>query len=248
MKMELIQPFINAADAVLAQGLQSPMSIGNLSMEQEAYRRKGVAALVAITGDIEGRIVFDLDPQTAVRVASHFAGAELPESDDLVRETVCELANQVTGNAVTALNDQGFHFRVHPPVLHTSEHGPTSSEDTEALVICCETDRGSVFMNIALRYNVELSGERAAAARRVADVGPRTSDFRTSNLSRLVCPRVWNLQSNTVILSGGNRLACESVPQSKDLLWSKVCGLRSPHKADAAPAESRSLDFARMTE
>ena len=180
MKMELIQPFINAADAVLAQGLQSPMSIGNLSMEQEAYRRKGVAALVAITGDIEGRIVFDLDPETAVRVASHFAGAELPESDDLVRETVCELANQVTGNAVTALNDQGFHFRVHPPVLHTSEHGPTSSEDTEALVICCETDRGSVFMNIALRYNDELSGERAAA-RRVADsdLGLRTSALKS---------------------------------------------------------------------
>src|SRR5207237_1135411 len=92
MKMELIQPFINAADAILAQGLQSPMSIGNLSMEQEAYRRKGVAALVLLTGDIEGRIVFDLDPETAVRVASCFAGAELPESDELVRETVCELA------------------------------------------------------------------------------------------------------------------------------------------------------------
>ena len=164
MKMELIQPFINAADAVLAQGLQSPMSIGSLSMEQEAYRRKGVAALVAITGDIEGRIVFDLDPETAVRVASYFAGAELPESDDLIRETVCELANQVTGNAVTALNDQGFHFRVHPPVLHTSEHGPTNTEDTEALVICCETARGNVFMNIALRYNAQSPGELAAAA------------------------------------------------------------------------------------
>src|ERR1700730_14778211 len=163
MKMELIQPFINAADAVLAQGLQSPMSIGNLSMEQEAYRRKGVAALVAITGDIEGRIVFDLDPETAVRAASHFAGAELPESDDLIRETVCELANHVTGNAVTALNDQGFHFRVHPPVLHTSEHGPTSTEDTEALVICFETASGSVFLNIALRHNSARQPERAAA-------------------------------------------------------------------------------------
>ena len=50
MKMELIQPFINAADAVLAQGLQSPMSIGNLTMEEEAYRRKGVAALVRLSG------------------------------------------------------------------------------------------------------------------------------------------------------------------------------------------------------
>jgi chemotaxis protein CheX len=162
MKMELIQPFINAADAVLAQGLESPTSIGNLSMEQEAYRRKGVAALVSLTGDIEGRVVFDLDTETAVRVASRYAGAELPESDELVRETVCELANQVTGNAITALNDQGFHFRVHPPVLHTSEHVPESSEDTEALVICFETASGSVFMNIALRYNVRREGEQAA--------------------------------------------------------------------------------------
>jgi len=163
MKMELIQPFINAADAVLAQGLQCSISMANLSMEQEAYRRKGVAALIWITGDIEGRMVIDLDPETAVRVASCFAGAELPESDDLIRETVCELANQVIGNAVTSLNDQGFHFRVHPPVLHTSEHGPKSSEDTEALVICFDTRVGNVFLNIALRHNTALHNERAAA-------------------------------------------------------------------------------------
>ncbi|HXZ43074.1 MAG TPA: chemotaxis protein CheX [Terriglobales bacterium] len=162
MKMELIQPFINAADAVLAQGLQCPMSIGNLSMEEEAYRRKGVAALVWVTGDIEGRIIFDLDTQTAVRVASKFAGTDLPESDELVRETVFELANQVIGNAVTSLNDQGFHFRVHPPVLHTSEHGPKSTEDTEALVICFETGCGNVFMNIAMRHN--QARQLAAAA------------------------------------------------------------------------------------
>jgi chemotaxis protein CheX len=166
MKMELIQPFINAADAVLAQGLQSPTSVANLSMEQEAYRRKGVAALILVTGDIEGRIIIDLDPDTAVRVASRFAGAEVPESDELVRETVCELANQVIGNAVTSLNDQGFHFRVHPPVLHTSEHGPKSSEDTEALVICFETRIGNVFLNIALRHNASCQREGAAAVGR----------------------------------------------------------------------------------
>ena len=152
MKIELIQPFINAADAVLSQGLKSPIVIGNLSMEEEAYRRKGVAGVVQLTGDIEGRVIFDLAPKTAAQVASYFAGAELPESDDLVREAVCELANQVIGNAVATLNDQGFHFRVHPPQLHTSEHGPKSTEDTEALVLCFETASGQVYMNIALRY------------------------------------------------------------------------------------------------
>lgn len=161
MKMELIQPFINAADAVLSQGLQSPMEIGNLSMEEDAYRRRGIAALVELSGDIEGRVIFDLAPKTAASIASQFAGAELPETDTLVREAVCELANQIIGNAVATLNDQGFHFRVHPPQLHTSEHGPKSTPDTEALVLSFDTSRGTVFMNIALRYHASV--ERSAA-------------------------------------------------------------------------------------
>ena len=164
MRMELIQPFINAADAVLADSLQCPTSIANLSMEEQAYRRKGVAALIAVSGDIEGRIIFDVDPQTAMRVASRFAGEELPASEDRMRETVCELANQVIGNAVTSLNDQGFHFRVHPPEVHTSEQGDKSSEDTEALVMCIDTCNGKVFMNVAMRYNRHRRQEAAAAA------------------------------------------------------------------------------------
>src|ERR1700680_2241239 len=162
MKMELIQPFINAADAVLSQGLQGTTQVGNLSMEEEAYRRKGVAGLVALSGDIEGRIILDLDPKTAVRVASHYAGGELPESDGLVRETVFELANQVVGNAVCALNDQGFHFRVHPPLLLTSEQGDKTSEGVAALMMCFETSMGNVFMNVALRYNKERMSGHAA--------------------------------------------------------------------------------------
>ncbi len=165
MKMELIQPFINAADAVLSQGLQGTTKVGNLSMEEEGYRRKGVAGMVALTGDIEGRIILDLEPQTAVRVASHYAGAELPESDSLIKETIYELANQVVGNAVSALNDQGFHFRVHPPLLVTSAEGDKTSEDVEALVICFETSLGNVYMNVALRYNKRRMADHATGGR-----------------------------------------------------------------------------------
>ena len=106
MKMELIQPFINATDAVLSEMLECATKIGDVSMEEETYRRKGVAAVVTIQGDIEGRVIFDLDPPTAVRVASRLAGGEVSESEEIVRETVCELANQVIGNAVTARSEE----------------------------------------------------------------------------------------------------------------------------------------------
>lgn len=164
MRMDLIQPFINSADAVLAQGLQSPIAIENLTMEEEAYRRKGVAAEVSLTGEIEGRIIFDVDQAAAVQLASRLASVEVSEvNEDLVREAVCELANQIVGNSVTTLNDQGFHFRVHPPTLLTSEQGSRSSEDTEALVMCFNTANGNICMNVALRYHPPVV-ERAAVA------------------------------------------------------------------------------------
>lgn len=163
MKMELIQPFINAADCVLAETLKCSTRIYDVAMEQEAYRKKGLAAEVVISGDIEGRVIFDMLPPTAARVASHLAGMEVPETDDMVRETVCEIANLVIGNAVTSLNDQGCRFKIHPPEIHAAEQGLSGSEDTEALVMCFDTPAGDVFMNIAMRYNRRRRADAIAA-------------------------------------------------------------------------------------
>src|ERR1700740_282486 len=164
MRMALIQPFINAADAVFAEALQAPTKIADLTMDENTYRRKGVAALIAIKGDIEGRVILDLAPEVAMRLASHLAGAVLPESEQVVRETVCELANMVIGNSVTLLNDQGFRFKVFPPEIHVNEEGLTSSIDTEALVLCLETPCGEVYLNIAMHYLHRRTRDRDTAA------------------------------------------------------------------------------------
>jgi len=150
--MELIQPFISAADAVFAESLQGSTKIVDLEMDEDAYRRKGVAALIAIKGDIEGRVILDLSPEVAVKVASQLAGTEIEASEQVVKETVCEMANMVIGNSVTLLNDQGFHFKVFPPEVHMDETGLAGSADTEALVICIETPCGNIYLNIAMHY------------------------------------------------------------------------------------------------
>src|SRR5882757_6230172 len=164
MRIELIQPFIHAADAVLPEALQAPTKIADLSMDEDTYRRKGVAALIAIKGDIEGRVILDLAPEVAMRVASHMAGVELPASEQVVRETVCELANMVIGNSVTLLNDQGFRFKVFPPEIHMNEQGLSGGTDTEAMVLCIDTPCGEVYLNIAMHYLRRRRKERDAVA------------------------------------------------------------------------------------
>jgi chemotaxis protein CheX len=155
MRMELIQPFINAADAVLSETLACPVTVSDISMEPEAYERRATAVQVEISGDIEGRVIFDVEDAAAMKVACTISGSpELDHDPQIIRETIAELANLVIGNAVTTLNDQGFRFKVHPPVEHPAQKGFRGSEDTEALVMDFASSVGSVFINIAMRYNL----------------------------------------------------------------------------------------------
>lgn len=156
MRLQIIQHFINAADAVLGHNLRCSTRVDELTMNTHAYRQHGIAATVELHGDVEGRIVLDLSADTARRMALEMSG---DETDTMVDEVVCEMANQVIGNAVTVLNDCGYHFRVQPPQIAHADQVPMCTTEIEALVMKFETESGPVFMNIALRTTGEFAAD-----------------------------------------------------------------------------------------
>jgi chemotaxis protein CheX len=161
MRMDLIQPFINSLDTVLAEMMKVPPKIADLAMEESGYRKMGLAAVVTFKGQIEGRIVLDMEPQVAAQVASCLTGGEVDSAEAIVPETVCELANMVIGNAVTQLNDRGFKFKVFPPSVLTEEECATTGYDSEATILLFETPTGNVHLNIAMKYHGRRARERA---------------------------------------------------------------------------------------
>lgn len=164
MKMDLIQPFIGSLDAVLAEITKAPVSIADLTMEEEGYRRRGLAAVVAFQGQIEGRIILDMEPHAAAKIAEYMADGEVGLSDAVVSETLCELANIVIGNAVTLLNDRGFRFRVLPPSLLTEDQCSRIGSDSEATILSFDTPVGAVHLNISMRYHSRSSSGHPPAA------------------------------------------------------------------------------------
>ena len=163
MKMKLIQPFINAADSVLATALNGPTRIGDLTMEQTEYRRQGCAVCVLIHGEIEGRIILDMAPDTAILVARSLGGEEIEASDQVASETVFELANMIIGNAVTLLNDHGYQFKVLPPEKYIEGETAGSRTDREETAIYFDTACGRIFLDICMRYNLRPRTERVPA-------------------------------------------------------------------------------------
>lgn len=151
MRVEYINPFVEAAFNVLREVLNADVRRGELYLKSTSMPVMGVAAIVGLAGDVEGRVLFDMDKPTALKIASVMNGEDLPNFDDLVKATITELANMITAQAVTKLHDLGFRFDLTPPAIFTGENMEISDAEVEALIVPMETEQGKIEINVAIR-------------------------------------------------------------------------------------------------
>jgi len=118
----------------------------------------GVAALVGLAGDVEGRVLFDMTKETALHVAGSMNGEAFTTLDELGKATIQELANMITAQAVTKLHELGFKFDLTPPALFTGENMEVSTNlgEVEALIVPMEMGaNGKIEVNVAIRERVK---------------------------------------------------------------------------------------------
>jgi len=135
----------------LGEVLGGEVKRGDLYLKSTSTPVMGVAALVGLAGDVEGRVLFDMTMETAMNIASTMNMEELKEFDELAKATITELANIVTAQAVTKLHELGFRFDLTPPTLFTGERMEIANSDVEALIVPIITQQGKVEVNVAIR-------------------------------------------------------------------------------------------------
>ena len=156
MRVEYINPFVEAAFNVLKEVLNTEVARGDLYLKSTSMQIQGVAALVGLAGDVEGRVLFDMTKSTALAIASEMNGEELKTLDELVKATITELANMITAQAVTKLHDLGFKFDLTPPALFTGDNMEISNTmEVEALIVPMDIGEGGkdgkIEINVVIR-------------------------------------------------------------------------------------------------
>jgi Predicted inhibitor of MCP methylation, homolog of CheC len=154
MRVEYINPFVETAYNILQEVLGGEVRRGDLYLKSTSMPVMGVAALVGLAGDVEGRVLFDMTMETAMNIASKMNGEKLTEFDALAKATVTELANLITAQAVTKLHDLGFRFDLTPPALFTGDKMEISDHEVEALIVPMITEQGKVEVNVAIREHI----------------------------------------------------------------------------------------------
>jgi chemotaxis protein CheX len=155
MRVEYINPFVEAAFSVLKEVMvDSEVKRGEIFLKSTSMAIQGVAALVGLAGDVEGRVLFDMTKETALHVAGAMNQDTFTVIDELAKATSQELANMLPAQAVTKLHDLGFKFDLTPPALFTGENMEVSTNlgEVEALIVPMELGtNGKIEVNVAIR-------------------------------------------------------------------------------------------------
>ena len=158
MRIEYINPFVESAFSVLKEVLNAEVKRGEIYLKPTSMSIMGVAALVGLAGDVEGRVLFDMSKSTALFIAGSMNGENFTAFDELAKATIQELANMITAQAVTKLHDLGFKFDLTPPALFTGENMEVSTNlgEVEALIVPMELSAGGkIEVNVAIRERVK---------------------------------------------------------------------------------------------
>jgi chemotaxis protein CheX len=154
MRVEYINPFVEATFNVLKEVLNVEVKRGDLYLKEASMNIMGVAAIVGLAGDVEGRVLFDMTKDTALKVAGAMNDNETFTSfNDMVKATITELANMITAQAVTKLHDLGFKFDLTPPALFSGENMEISNTlNIEALIVPMDLGNiGKIEVNVLIR-------------------------------------------------------------------------------------------------
>tara|TARA_B100000614_G_scaffold178552_1_gene159439 strand:- start:749 stop:1225 length:477 start_codon:yes stop_codon:yes gene_type:complete len=155
MRVEYINPFVESAYNVLSEVLQTEVNRGELYLKSAAMPMLGVAMIVGLAGDVEGRVLFDMKLETGLAVASAMLTSmdmePVEELNDMARATLTELANMITGQAVTKLHNLGFRFDLTPPAIFSGQNMEVSDPNFEALIVPMELPQGKIEINVAVR-------------------------------------------------------------------------------------------------
>lgn len=151
MRVEYINPFVEAAFNILKEVLNTDITRGELYLKSSSQPILGVAAIVGLTGDVEGRVLFDMTQKTALAIASAMNSEELTKMDELAKATINELANMITAQSVTKLSELGYKFDITPPAIFTGEKMEVSSVSIEALIVPIEMPLGKLEINVAVK-------------------------------------------------------------------------------------------------
>lgn len=157
MKADYINPFISATKNVLNQFISDiEFNHGEVKLENSQFSTTGVAAIVGISGDLEGRVILDMNIKTAKRIAGQMDGEQFEDLNEMAKACIQELANMMSGKATTTFRNKNnkLTINISPPSLLVGKDATIrDSVNTKLIKVPLKTNYGNLLINLGVKEN-----------------------------------------------------------------------------------------------
>jgi chemotaxis protein CheX len=151
MRLDFVRIFIDTTRQLFQQVIGPAVSIKSVSVKPSPVAGRDVLTIIGLTGESQGRVIFDMDLFTAIQLAGCMLGEPSPGMTPLVRSSIAELASMAIGQAISKINDNGTALRMSPPIVITGANLVSYDQCFETLVAPISTAYGEVRMNITIQ-------------------------------------------------------------------------------------------------
>jgi len=154
MKVEYINPFIEATLKSMEMMAQIASTRSNLALKQDLITTYDISSIVSLNGEIEGSIILSMPKSLACKLASNMLMEEISELDESVQDAIGEMGNIIVGDARRTLRAMNFDVNISlPNIVLGQGHKIARKQTVPCIAIPFHTEFGDFEVNVGLKDN-----------------------------------------------------------------------------------------------
>lgn len=150
MKVEYINPFYQATVDVFRVMLSMEPTRGTIKAVQELVPVSEANVGIGVTGDLRGSLLYSFPKNMALDMVHIMSGMKMAKLDAFVTSALSEVANIISGNALTYLARNDLICDISPPQVFIGGAGTLTMATDKAIVLPLVTDIGTLEVSISL--------------------------------------------------------------------------------------------------
>lgn len=149
MRVEFINPFVTATQAVFKTMLGTDLTRGPLSLKDSHAPTHAVNGLIGLCGTLQGMVVVSVSRDTAISVTEVLLGSRPDEINADVVDAIGELTNMIAGAAKAELEEYQLSIGL-PTVICGKSHSIKFPSGSPPMVIPFDSKLGPVCIDVGL--------------------------------------------------------------------------------------------------
>ncbi|MFW6268554.1 MAG: chemotaxis protein CheX [Bacillota bacterium] len=151
MRADYINPIYKAASDVLQKMIDLNVERGEMEMRDSFVSTKMANISIGITGELEGTVLFSFSREMALKIVEDMSGMEMEELNKFVTSAIGELANIISGSAMTNFDEDNlYNCDLVPPQVIIGKSKTISTASDNVLFLPLKTEMGKFDLNISL--------------------------------------------------------------------------------------------------